>query len=527
MNIPLAAVVTIIYIGITVYLSWLGFKKTRSAADYLIAGRKVHPFLLAMGYGATFISTSAIVGFGGVAGFMGMGLLWLTFLNIFVGIFIAFVVFGKRTRAIGRHLGAHTFPELLGKRFQSKWIQIIAGALIFLTMPLYASAVMIGVVRFIEQTFQLNYDIALLGFAFLVMGYVFFGGLKGVLYADAFQGSIMLIGMIFLLIFTYYHLGGITEAHAGLTELKAQLPQKFIDMGHTGWTSMPKFGSQLWWIMVSTIILGVGIGVLAQPQLAVRFMMVNSGREINRAIGVGGFFILMTVGVTFVTGSLSNLYFFKHFDKIAMQMAVDPATQKPNIDTIIPIFLNESMPQWFTYVFLLILLAAGMSTISGLFHAIGTAFGRDIFQQIFKQATHEKTIVITRIGIFIAFLITVFLAYILPGSIIAIATALFFGLCAATFLPAYCGAIFSRYITRNIAYLSMGCGFFTWLLWILFIHIKESSALGLCNLLFHKPSLVAGSVIAFVDPIVIALPVSTIVALIGTLIVRSKNNVSA
>ncbi|MDX9701846.1 MAG: sodium:solute symporter family protein [Candidatus Auribacterota bacterium] len=524
---PVAIVVTVIYVAITIYLSWLGYRRTRSAADYLLAGRKVHPFLLAMGYGATFISTSAIVGFGGVAGFMGMGLLWLCFLNIFIGIFIAFVFFGKRTRAIGRHLGAHTFPELLGKRFKSKWLQIIAGAIIFITMPLYASAVMIGVVRFIEQTFHINYDIALLGFAFLVMGYVFFGGLKGVMYADGFQGAIMLVGMLFLLIFTYYRLGGVVDAHEGLTQLVSNLPQKFIDMGHAGWTSMPVFGSQLWWVMVSTIFLGVGIGVLAQPQLAVRFMTVNSGKDINRAIGIGSIFILMTVGVTYVTGSLSNLYFFNNFGKIAMQMAVDPATGQANIDTIIPIFMNSAMPKWFTYIFMLILLAAGMSTISSLFHAIGTSFGRDIFQQIFRESTHKKTIVINRIGIFVAFLITIFLAYKLPISIIAIATALFFGLCAACFLSVYCGAIFSRYMTKYVAWVSMSSGFLMWLFWILFIHLKESSALGVCSFIFNKPSLAQGTVLVFVDPIIVSLPVAALVAIVGTIIARKKANTVA
>ena len=64
---------------------------------------------MAMSYGTTFISTSAIVGFGGAAGLYGMGMLWLTFLNIFVGIFIAFVVFGHRTRTMGHNLDSHTF----------------------------------------------------------------------------------------------------------------------------------------------------------------------------------------------------------------------------------------------------------------------------------------------------------------------------------------------------------------------------------------------------------------------------------
>lgn len=105
---------------------------------------------MALSYGATFIRTLAIVGFGGMAAKLGMGLLWLTFLNIFVGIFIAFVVFGKRTRKIGHNPDTHTFPELLSRRFNSRFIQGFAGVVIFLFMPLYAAAVLIGAARFIE-----------------------------------------------------------------------------------------------------------------------------------------------------------------------------------------------------------------------------------------------------------------------------------------------------------------------------------------------------------------------------------------
>jgi SSS family solute:Na+ symporter len=56
----------------------------------------------------------------------GMSLLWLTFCNIFVGIFIAFVFIGGKTRRIGLTLDAHTFPEFLGRRFESKAIQVFA-----------------------------------------------------------------------------------------------------------------------------------------------------------------------------------------------------------------------------------------------------------------------------------------------------------------------------------------------------------------------------------------------------------------
>jgi SSS family solute:Na+ symporter len=73
--------------------------------------------------GRHFISTSAIVGFGGAAGQFGMGLLWLTVLNIFVGVFIAFVVFGKKTRELGHRLGTNTMPEFFARRFESNFMQ--------------------------------------------------------------------------------------------------------------------------------------------------------------------------------------------------------------------------------------------------------------------------------------------------------------------------------------------------------------------------------------------------------------------
>ncbi|MFO7597162.1 MAG: sodium:solute symporter family protein, partial [Desulfocurvibacter africanus] len=89
-------VIALIYLGVVFYLGYVGWKHTREAADYMLAGRRMNPFIMAMSYGATFISTSAIVGFGGVASLFGFPLLWLTFANIFVGIFIAMVFFGRR-----------------------------------------------------------------------------------------------------------------------------------------------------------------------------------------------------------------------------------------------------------------------------------------------------------------------------------------------------------------------------------------------------------------------------------------------
>ena len=138
-------ILTLAYLLIVFWLGYKGWRETRRASDYMLAGRQMNPFVMAMSYGATFISTSAIIGFGGAAAMFGLPLLWLTFLNIFVGIFIAMVFFGKRTRRLGVVLGAHTFPELLGRRFQSRFVQGFSGLVIFLFIPVYAAAVLIGI----------------------------------------------------------------------------------------------------------------------------------------------------------------------------------------------------------------------------------------------------------------------------------------------------------------------------------------------------------------------------------------------
>jgi SSS family solute:Na+ symporter len=504
----------LIYLVCIFYLARLGYKKSSQTEGYMLAGRTVHPAVMALSYGAAFISTSAIIGFGGVAASLGMGLLWLVFMNIFFGIFIAFVIFGPKTRRMGLNLGAVTFPEFLGRRFQSRFIQGFSGLLIGVFMPLYAGSVLIGAARFLETTLGINYNIALLIFTIIIASYVLKGGLLSVMYVDAFQGTLMFIGMAFLLIFTYVKLGGIVEAHQALTDMAPLVPQSLSDLGHRGWTAMPAFGSSLWWTMVSTLFLGVGIGVLAQPQLAVRFMTVKDDLSLKRAVLVGGPFILMMAGVAYVVGALSNVYFYRTTGQIALEVGGG------NTDLIIPAYLNSAMPELFVMFFMLSLLSAAMSTAGAQFHAMGTAIGHDLYQEgIKKGKSAGTTIHATRFGIAFTILLSVILAYILPGSIIARATAMFMGLCTAAFLPIYIGALFWKRITREGAIASLVVGSLSSLFWLAFIHEKEAVPLGICQAIFGKATLLQGTW-PLVDPILIATPLAFLVAVAVSLLTK-------
>jgi solute:Na+ symporter, SSS family len=525
-------IIILAYLAITAALGYLGYSRTKNASDYLLAGRQVHPLIMAVSYGATFISTSAIVGFGGAAAKYGMGVLWLTVLNIFVGIFIAFVVFGKRTRRIGHALDAHTFPELLGKRYDSTFIQVACGVVIFVGMPLYAGAVMLGGATYLVQALSISKEVAILILVLIVTAYVMFGGMKGVMYTDAFQGGIMFIGMIILLFTTYSVLGGVSKAHEKLAALPALLTDPkskgIVDSmtkdGFRGWMSMPAFGTPVWMQLVSTIVLGVGIGVLAQPQLVVRFMTVKSDRELNRGVAIGGTFILMMTGVAFVTGALSNVLFYDKNGMIALAMTITDKTPKGNPDAVIPNFIKSALP-WFNSVFMVTLLAAAMSTMSSQIHTMGAAIGRDVIEKGIKLK--PKGTFLVKAGMGAGIFLTAFLAYYLPvffgndgSAVIATGTSLFFGLCAATFLPLFAFGLFWKGTTKAGAVSGFLVGLCVSLFWLLFVYAKVSGGLVLCKSLFKVASIAGTSFWKDLDPLVVATPLAAIVTWIVSLVTK-------
>ncbi|TAJ43472.1 sodium:solute symporter family protein [Methanofollis fontis] len=508
------AAVTLLYLVAIIGLGYLGYRRTRGHDDYMVAGRQIHPVVLALSYGATFISTSAIIGFGGAAAQLGMGMIWLTVLNIGVGIFIAFVVFGKKTREIGQRLNAVTFPDLMGRCYGSPALQYAAGIVIAVGMPLYTAAILIGGAQFITSTLLIPYETALLVFAVIVAVYVVLGGLIAVMYTDALQGSIMFVGMSVLIVLTYISLGGISAGNRALEALAPLVPENLAEAGMTGWTSMPSAGSPIWYTLITTLVLGVGIGVLAQPQLAVRFMTVRDGRALNRAVLIGGPFILMMTGVAFTVGALTNVWFYQASGEIAVQAATGG-----NIDTIIPNFINASMPDIFVTIFMLALLAAAMSTLSSLFHTMGTALGFDIWRT-WRGGT--ASMVGVQVGTLVMILVSVLLAYVMPGSIIARATAMFMGLCASAFLPAYALALYSRQPSGRAAKWSLFVGAVVWFFWTVFVHLKESAVIGLSDALFGVSSLLPMPW-PVVDPLMVALPASALALSVGLAFSRKES----
>jgi SSS family solute:Na+ symporter len=158
-------------------------------------------------------------------------------------------------------------------------------------------------------------------------------------------------------------------------------------------------------------------------------------------------------------------------------------------------------------LFLITLLAASMSTLSSLFHVMGTAVGVDIWQHF---GGRKPSLRANRAGILVMILVSVLLAFTLPGSIVARTTAMFFGLSASALLPAFAYGLYSGAPSAQAARASLVAGAVAWFAWTAFVHQAESAPLGLSRLLTGSDALL-GMPWQVLDPLVIALPLSVLV----------------
>jgi SSS family solute:Na+ symporter len=236
-------------------------------------------------------------------------------------------------------------------------------------------------------------------------------------------------------------------------------------------------------------------------------MTVQSNKELNRGVLIGGLFIFVITFGAYVVGALSNVYFLQTTGQTAVQAAGG------NLDKVIPTFIMSAMPLWFTYLFMVSLLSAAMSTLSAQFHVQGSALGRDIYETI-RRKTGGSSVRVARIGIVIAVFISVILGFILPSSIVAVGTSMWFGITAAAFLAIYTAALYWKRATKEGAIAGVVSGSVVSLLWLLLGFEKSAVALGIPQALMGQPTIITTAPWPTVDPLVIALPLAVVVTIV-------------
>jgi SSS family solute:Na+ symporter len=155
-----------------------------------------------------------------------------------------------------------------------------------------------------------------------------------------------------------------------------------------------------------------------------------------------------------------------------------------------------------------------------------SSLARDIYQTL-KKTKDSGTVFANRIGILIAVALAFILSLILPGSVVAQGTSLFFGICAAAFLSVYVCALYWKRATREGAIAGIVSGIVVSLFWLIFVFGKTAKGLGICQLLTGEPTIIhfmpqfiQSLPLSSVDAIIISVPISFIFTIVVSLLTK-------
>ena len=158
----------------------IGFYSRKHATDvngFVLGGRSVGPWLTAFAYGTSYFSAVVFVGYAGQFGYKyGLASTWIGIGNAVLGSLLAWVVLGRRTRIMTKHLKSMTMPDFFGKRYGSKSLRVAASMIAFIFLIPYTASVYNGLSYLFGMAFDIDFRICVVVMAVLTGVYVIVGG---------------------------------------------------------------------------------------------------------------------------------------------------------------------------------------------------------------------------------------------------------------------------------------------------------------------------------------------------------------
>jgi sodium/proline symporter len=439
---PILAVL-VVYGAVLLGIGLWSRRDSGTVAGYYVANKTLPSWVIAFSNNATGESAWLLLGLTGMGYAVGVHALWVA-LGEVLGVTIGWRLVAPRFKAATDAYGSITVPDYLTSRFDDRrhafrWL----GFVVIVTMvTAYTAAQLTAMGKafegFIGTTYQTG---TLVGLGFILF-YTTVGGFKAVAYSDLVQGVLMFAG---LLVMPFVGMAAAGGWDAVFTNLRAQDPALLAPMGAAGLT-VPG-------VVSAAGFVAVGLAFLGAPQLLVRWISARDQREIAR-----GGWIASACMVVFDLGAV-----FTGMAGRALLPGLGDA------ESVLPAMSQALLPATFVGVYLVIVLAASMSTVDSLLILVSSSIARDIVQHVFGPRITDRHI--ARIGQVSTVVIGLAALAFAMGEVRLIFWFVLFawsGL-ASAFTPVVLCALFWRQTTRVGAIAGMVAGFATAILWVVFL----------------------------------------------------------
>ncbi len=346
-----------LFFAATIFIGFYCRKKATTSNDFVLGGRNVGPWLSAFAYGTSYFSAVIFIGYAGSFGWaFGVSAFWIGIGNAVIGSWLAWALLGRKTRIMTQHLNSSTMPDFFGKRFNSKGLKIFASIIVFVFLIPYTAALYNGLSYLFNVTFSASvpYWVWILIISVATGAYVIVGGLMSTAINSFIQGLIMLIGIALVVIFALQLNGGLMGSFEALAE--------------KGWQFTSLFGPDP--VHLLFVVLLTSLGCWGLPQMVGKFYSIKNENQIRKGSVISTLFAIIVAGGCYFLGGFGRLF----------------ANEKSA--TIIPDMVAQ-LNVVIVAIVIVLVLAASMSTLSGLVHTSAATVTFDLID-INKNLPEKK-----------------------------------------------------------------------------------------------------------------------------------------
>ena len=485
-NIP-AVIMFIIFVSITLGITYWAAKKTRSASDFYTAGGSISGFQNGLAIAGDYMSAASFLGISGLvfaSGFDGL----IYSIGFLVGWPVILFLLAERLR----NLGKYTFSDAVSFRLKELPIRSLAACGTLAVVILYLIAQMVGAGKLIQILFGLPYSVAVFIVGFLMICYVTFGGMLATTWVQTIKAVLLLFGATIL-------------AFAVLNKFDFSfnlLFTKAISSHHLGEAIMAPGG--LISDPVSAISLGLALmfGTAGLPHILMRFFTVRNAKEARNSVFfatsfIGYFYILtFVIGFGAIVLLTNNDAFLDKFGNIlgGNNMAAVHLSKAVGGD----IFLGFISAVAFATI---------LAVVSGLTLAGASAISHDLYASLFcgGEVQERKEVVVSRISTIILGVIAILLGILFEKQNVAYMVGLAFAIAASVNFPILFFSMYWSRLTTRGAFAGGAAGLLTAVLCVILGPIVWVDILGNTKAIFpyKYPALFSMS-IAFITIIIIS-----------------------
>jgi cation/acetate symporter len=429
-----AIVMFIIFVGITLGITYWAAKRTKTASDFYAAGGGITGFQNGLAIAGDYMSAASFLGISSAVfanGFDGLifSVGWL------VGWPVILFLIAERLR----NLGKYTFADVAAYRLGREPVRTFAATAALVVVLFYLIGQMVGAGQLIKLLFGLDFIYAVMAVGALMIIYVTFGGMVATTWVQIIKACLLLGGATFIAFGVMSHFGFSFEAM--FRKAIEVHPKKLAIMGPGAMVSDP----------VDAISLGMTLmfGTAGLPHILMRFFTVPDAKAARKSVfyatGFIGYFYILTFIIGF--GAITMVA----TDPQYIDAAKGGLNLRGGNNMAAPLLAHAIGGDLFFGFISAVAFATILAVVSGLALAGASAISHDLYANVFmhgraNESTEVMVSKMSSIGLGIA---AVALGIVFEKLNVAFIVALTFSVAASGPFPVLVMSMFYRGLTTR------------------------------------------------------------------------------